>query len=697
MAKKLFQNRDGLSEPAPDPTVADQPVSDATIEQILERLPALTGIYIMKDAADKVIYIGKAANLRTRVRSYFRDSGDQRFTVRFIRGRVTAIDTIVTETEKEALLLENVLIKKHKPRYNMQLRDDKTYISLRLDLSHELPRVHRARRRGENDKAMFFGPFSSSAAVKDTMRFVQKLFPLRSCPDHVLSNRSRPCILHQIDRCSAPCVGLVAPEKYREYVDETILFLNGKKEHVVDLLRRKMWEYSEAMLFEKAAAVRNKILAIEKTIEKEMVVSHRVFNRDVIGLAREQGRMVLLAMNFRAGNLEESRAFEFRDLGLPDDEVVEAFLGQYYDGARDVPRDVIVAADPANREMLLKGLNDLRGGPVRILHPERGDKVRLIAMANQNAALELERRLAGEKSREQVLGDLQRGLKLPRLPSRIECFDISNFQGSFAAGSMTCFVDGNPDKTQYRHFKIRSVVGQDDFASMREVLTRRYSRALKEDGPLPDLIVIDGGKGQLNIAVEVLKELGLFEKIPICGLAKSRLLASKEGVHVKVRTEERVFMPMRKDAVRFNQSDPALFILTRIRDEAHRFGVAYHRKLRSMSSLRSGLEELPGIGPKRRRALLTHFGSLTRIKAASLEELTAAPGVTPALAGQIIQFFRTPSAKETEAQTELDLEEDETEFAEELAEVTEEELNADTESGQRLRGDVFDEPQDGAT
>ena len=633
------------------------------IELILEGLPASPGVYLMKDEAGKVIYVGKAASLRTRVRSYFRESGDQRFSVKFLRARVADIEVVVTENEKEALLLENTFIKKHQPRYNIRLRDDKTYISLRLDPNSEWPRVHRIRRRRENDKALYFGPFASSSAVKETMRFLQKLFPLRSCPDHVLRNRTRPCILHQIDRCCAPCVGLVSQEKYQQYVDQTVLFLNGRRDEVVELLRQRMWEYSEQMAYEKAAAVRDQLLAFERTQEQESVVSHRRFDRDVVGLAREQGRMVLTVISYRAGVLTETRSFDFKDHGLPDGDVVEAFLGQYYGEQPSIPRDILVPSAPADPTMMVAGLEALRSGPVRLLHPQRGDKVRLVEMASRNARQELDKRLAGEKSRESVIADLQTKLKLPNPPIRIECFDISNFQGSFVVGSMTTLVNGEPEKSGYRHFKVQSVDGQDDFASMREVLTRRYSRVLREGGELPDLIVIDGGKGQLNSAVEVLRELGLLGRVPVCGLAKARLLAGRQGIRTEIRSEERVFLPNRKDPIRFDQSDPALFLLVRIRDEAHRFGISYHRKLRNSASLKTGLEELPGIGPTRRKKLLTHFGSLTRLRQASAEEIADAPGMTKGLALTLFQFLHPPTEgtateeQETEEWLEDDAEE----------------------------------------
>lgn len=632
-----------------------QSLPPETIGRQLEGLPARPGVYMMKDGEGKILYVGKAINLRTRVRSYFREAGDGRLSVGFFRAKVAAIETVVTATEKEALLLENVLIKKHKPRYNVRLRDDKTYISLRLDVAHEWPRVHRVRRRSAGDKALYFGPYSSSAAVKETMRFLQRLFPLRSCPDSVLRNRSRPCILHQIDRCCAPCVGLVDHERYNEFVDQTILFLNGRQDEVLELLENKMMEYSDAMAFEKAAVVRDRIRAIQRTVEVENVVSHRRFDRDVIAMARGGGRAFVAVFPYRAGNLESPDTFALKDPGHDDATLMEAFLGQYYDGTRSVPRDVLLSCESANSELMTAALTAMREGPVRLTMPRRGDKVRLVELAAKNARHELEKLLAGEQSRERVLADLESSLHLPRTPRRIECFDISNIQGTFVVGSMTCFIDGDPEKSLYRHFKVRSVDGQDDFASMREVLTRRYARVLREGGDLPDLVVIDGGKGQLNIAVEVFRELDLLGRVPVCGLAKARLESGAKGRAgtSSNHSEERVFLPNRKSPIVFGQSDPALFVLTRIRDEAHRFGIAYHRKLRASASLRTGLEEIPGVGPKRRRELLRHFGSLTRIRAATAEELATAPGVNAKLATEIHAFLHRPDASaETEPEHE---------------------------------------------
>ncbi|MEQ8820686.1 MAG: excinuclease ABC subunit UvrC [Sumerlaeia bacterium] len=605
-------------------------------EDSLAHLPTASGVYLMKDAKEKVIYVGKAKNLRNRVRSYFRESGDGRFHVQFLRSRVESIETIITSNEKEALLLENTLIKKHKPRYNIRLRDDKTYISLRLDTRHEWPRIHIVRKPRAGDKALLFGPYSSASSVKQTMRFLQRLFPLRSCTDRELTQRSRPCVLHQIDRCCAPCVDKADAQLYSEYVDQMIRFLQGDRDEVMKLLHDKMMAYSEDMQFEKAALVRDRIRAMERTIEEENVVSHRHFDRDVIAIARESGKLIAAVLCFRDGKLDESRTFKFTDPGTEDGDLMEMFLTQFYDGARRVPRDILLSHEAENLDLLAEALRQERGGAVRLVAPQRGQKRRLVEMAVKNARANLERLLAGEQTLEETLKNLATAIHIESLPRRIECFDISNFQGSYPVGSMVSFRDGEPDKANYRRFKIRDVEGQNDFAMMREVLTRRYGRLIREGAAMPDLVVIDGGIGQLNIAVEVWKDLGLWGEIPVVGLAKSRL---KDRDGVKIRTEERVFLPGRKNPVTFTRSDPALHLLQRVRDETHRFGITFHRELRSRSALRSGLEDIPGVGPKRRGQLLRHFGSLAKIKDATADDLRAAPGMSHAAADAIWRHF----------------------------------------------------------
>lgn len=640
-----------MTDPASPAAVSTAPAKAAPApldDAFFARLSTGPGVYVMKDADDRVLYVGKALNLRNRVRSYFRDGGDGRLFIPFLRSRVVSIETILTDTEKEALLLENTLIKKHKPRYNIRLRDDKTYVSLRLDTTHQWPRLHRTRRRRAGDRALYFGPYASASAVKETIRFLQRLFPLRSCGDRELTNRVRPCILHQIDRCSAPCVGRVEAATYAEYVQQTMLFLKGREDDVQRLLTAKMMEYSEAMAFEKAALVRDRLRAIKATVEEEKVHSHRAFDRDVVGVARGGGRVFFAVLMFRRGRLEVPDVFDVKDTDLDEPELLEGFLSQFYDTTREVPRDVLVAIEPTGAEFLTALLAGQRGSPVRLHAPQRGHNRRLVEMATQNAKAALDRHLAGARTIHDTLVDLQLALQLPRVPRIIECLDISNFQGSFPVGSLTRFVDGEPDKARYRRFKIKEVEGQNDFAMIREVLGRHFARLANEpDTDWPDLMVIDGGIGQLNSALEVFGELKLLDRLPVVGLAKARTFAPSRTPGFKdkpSRSEERVFLPGRKNPVTFRRSDAALHVLERLRDETHRFGVAYHRLLRGRAALKSGLEDIEGVGPKRRGLLLRALGSLAKIKAASIDELAAVDGVPRAVAEKVHAFFHAAPA-----------------------------------------------------
>ncbi len=643
-ADALLGPEDAAAEALPQPAPL---AGGATLEERVASLPTGPGVYLMRDAAGRIIYVGKAANLRSRVRQYFRTGGDERPFVDYLRRRIADVEFIVTANEKEALLLENTLIKKHRPRYNIQLKDDKTYISLRLDITHEWPRVHRIRQRRRGDRALYFGPYHSSTGVKETLRFLQKLFPIRSCPDNVLANRSRPCLLHQIGRCSAPCVGLADRAEYDRNVQATLLFLRGKSDEVADLLRRTMEQYAENLDFERAAVVRDRLRGLERTMQRESVHSHRAFDRDVIALNRSRGTMMATVLYFRGGRLEGTRHFHFRDQDDADGEVMESFVSQHYAGGRPVPRDVLLASPVDDPGVLSRALSELRGGPVRVTVPARGAPRRLAELARNNGREALERHLLGERTREGILEDLAGALGLPEPPRRIECFDVSNFQASFPVGSMTCLVDGEPARSEYRRFKVRTVDGQDDFAAMREIVLRRYRRIQAEGGAMPSLILIDGGKGQLNAACDALAELGLAGKVPIAGIAKSRVLPSSRGTQVVQHSEERVFLPGRKNPVVLNRSNPALFLLVRVRDEAHRFGVAYHRKRRAAAALLTGLEGIAGLGPQRQRALLRTFGSLAGVRAAGADELAQVRGISPAMAERILQRIAEPATGPT--------------------------------------------------
>lgn len=615
-------------------------------DEFLSNLPTKPGVYVMKDAKETIIYIGKAKSLRSRVRSYFRDGGDGRYVVSFLRNRVETIETILTDTEKEALLLENTLIKKHKPRYNIRLRDDKTYLSLRFDLNHKWPRLHPTRRRRKGDKAEYFGPYSSGASMKETIRFLQRLFPIRSCSDQELTTRARPCVLHQIERCCAPCVKPVDPGLYNEYVQQTLMFLRGRKDEVLGILTKRMMQLSEEMQFEKAAFVRDQIANLRATVETQRTHSHRAFNRDVIAFARDGGKICFSVLSFIAGRMEHSSSFTVRDTDLSDEQVLEGFISQFYDTTRNVPLDILLPIEVDNEEFLLELLVEQRGAPVHLRVPQRGEKKRLVELAYKNAKNTLERALLGQKTMEETLQSLQAALGLPRLPRHIECFDISNFQGSFSVGSMVCFKNGEPYKSGYKRFRIKAVEGQNDFAMMNEVLTRKYERVVEGTEEKPDLIVIDGGIAQLNVAVEVLRRLNLLESIPVVGMAKARLKGRSHSPHEeKTQTEERIFLPGRKNPVTFRRADMALRLLEQIRDETHRFGVKYHRLLREKNALKTGLEEIPGLGAKRQNVLLEHFGSVRALREATLDEMLEVKSVPEKLLREVYEFLH--SADET--------------------------------------------------
>ena len=612
--------------------------TDGSLE--LDRLPAAPGVYLMRNARDEVIYVGKAANLRSRVRSYFNRSGDSRFNVKYLVGAVKRVETIVTTNEKEAFLLENTLIKKHQPRYNIRLRDDKTYVSVAIDMASPWPRAVVARPRGarrRGDKTLYFGPYASAKSVRQTLKFLQKIFPIRSCSDTVFRNRTRPCLLHQIGRCVAPCVLPVLREEYGEMVRGTILFLRGRNDEAIRILERRMKERAERMEYEKAAAERDRIQAIAETTEPQRVAERAEYDRDVIGYAEDRGLAAVVVLQYRHGALSDSRHYLLRAYDKPASDILYGFLAQFYDEANFIPPEIYLSLEPTDAELLEEWLADQRGRAVRLRRPLRGEKAGLARMAEANAREILETHLSGERQSAETLESLRAGLRLAEAPSVIECFDISNIQGVMAVGSMVVFRNGEPDKSGYRRFKIRAVKGADDFAMMREALTRRFRAALEEDKPLPSLVIVDGGKGQLNVALDVFQELGV-EGVAVCALAKSRL-KGPAGAEKKTRTEERLFLPNRKDPLTFRSNSPALFLLQRIRDEAHRFGLDYHRRLRRSRNLRSVLEELPGIGAKRAKQILKEWKSLQRLREASREDLAQSASLTAPLAETIWNFL----------------------------------------------------------
>jgi len=599
--------------------------------------PTTPGVYLMKKNDGEVLYVGKAINLRNRLRSYFSATGDGRAHIRFLLTRVQDIEVIVTDTDKEALILENTLIKKYRPRYNINLRDDKTYVSLRIDPHEEFPGLQ-ITRKVKKDGARYFGPYASSAAVRQTLKEIYRIFPLRHYPLQRCRKRGRPCLFHQIGQCSAPCHGLIGRDAYQRLVDGVIALLSGRETEVVAELKQRMQAASAALRFEEAARLRDQIRAIEATVEKQKVVSATDRDQDVFGLYRDGGEVEISILFIRGGKLIGRRNYNL-EWRLDENELLASFLQEFYRRDLLVPDQVLLPFLPDAHRTIAEWLREKRGRKVELLAPQRGGGHDLVLMANRNAAENRRERSRQHENRLRLLETLQQRLQLRRLPRRIECFDISNFQGRQSVGSMAVIIDAEPAPQQYRRFRIRTVTGSDDFASLAEVLQRRLSRG-REDDDLPDCLLIDGGKGQLGRIREVVRTLGLEERLDLIGMAKSRVMANVRGKAVE-RSEERFFRPGRKNPVVLRQGSAELFLLQRLRDEAHRFAIEYHRKLRGRTTLHSQLEEIPGIGPARRKLLLKHFGSLKKIRSAGLAELEAVPGLPKELAARVHRALET--------------------------------------------------------
>jgi len=613
-----------------DASAADDFEISAALAEKLEAVPARPGVYLLKDERGKVIYVGKAKSLRGRVRTYFR-GGDERQQVRFLMRRVADLETLVTSNDKEALILENNLIKQYKPRYNIRLKDDKSYVSVKVTVRDTWPRIL-VTRKIVQDGSKYYGPYHSAWSVRETLDTIRKVIPLRTCSDGVFRNRARPCLEYQIKRCLAPCCLAVDPDEYKRHLREAVLLLEGKSDELARKLRRDMAAAADELRFEDAARLRDRVRAIERTQEKQQVVAHGGADQDVFGLYREGGFIEAQVLFVRNGKLTGNQSYSFDDIDLGDDELLAALLTQFYQGERYVPDEILVPFDLDDVDTRAEYLGERKGARVLVFRPQRGDKVRLLEMAAENAAHGFRERRDADRNREKMLADLQTRLHLRSAPKRIECFDISNIQGTLAVGSLVSFDEGEPDKGRYRRFRIKTVAGSDDFAMMYEVLMRRFRRA-KQDGNYPDLVVVDGGKGQLNVALEVLRELEITE-VDVVGLAKMRVERDARAADLK-RSDERVFLPGRKNPVVLRRNSGALFLLERVRDEAHRFAISYHRELRGKDRLHSVLDEIPGVGPERRKALLRHFGSLARIKRAAIDDLAQVPGVTTALAATI--------------------------------------------------------------
>ena len=602
----------------------------------LKEYPQTPGVYQMFGKGDEVLYVGKAKQLRNRLRSYFSSGGDGRLHIPLLMEKVERVEVILTDTEKEALLLENTLIKKYRPRYNIELRDDKTYVSVRIDLNDPFPMMQVVR-QVKNDGAHYFGPYSSASSIRETLKEIYRIFPLRHSSIERCSKRGRPCLFYQIGQCSAPCHGKITQSDYRELVAGVIQLLEGRESEVIENLYQRMEQASLELRFEDAARFRDQIGAIKRSVEKQKVTDYGGGNQDVIGLHQDGGEVEVTLLFIRHGRLIGRRSYPLEwTLDLP--ELLRGFLQEYYSQQVILPDQLLLPFPLEDAELLGEWLSEKHGRKVKLLAPQRGEKKRLCLMAQRNAAESYRQRGQRQQARGKLLEELLSKLHLPRLPQRIECYDISNVQGNQSVGSMVVVINGEAAPAEYRRFKIKTVEGADDYASLHEVLTRRLQRGVAE-GNLPDMILIDGGKGQLGVLTAVLNDFSLREKIGAVGIAKSRVLANVRGKVVE-RSEERFFLPGRKNPVSFRSGSACLFLLERLRDEAHRFAITYHRKLRSKASLRSSLEDIPGVGPARRKALLKHFGSLKKIRTATLEELKQLSGVSESLAETIYEALK---------------------------------------------------------
>ena len=602
-------------------------MTNSLILEQLKQLPTTPGVYLMKDAAGNIIYVGKAANLFKRVRSYFTSRQKLSTKAQRMVSRVGDIDFFVTSSEQEALILELNLIKRHRPRYNVSLKDDKTFPYLKIDIDNDWPRVY-VTRRLEQDGGRYFGPFASARSVRQTLKVLKEIFPFRSCAKNITGNAARPCLQYHIQHCLGPCIGAVSKDEYAEIIRQIALFLEGKQEKVIRELEGRMEEAARALDFEKAALLRDRIRAVRQVIEGQRLATRVKGEQDVIAFVQDKGRAYAQIFFVRSGRLVGRESFILEGTRSEEpSQIMTSFVEQFYHSAPSVPPPLLLLQHPLEDKAVIEDwLQRKRGGGVRIQVPCRGSRKELVDIVAENARQGLEqlkiKQLAAPKVLKAALDEIKRELKLPRLPFRLEGYDISNIQGKLAVGSMVVFEQGSPKTSCYRRFRIKTVSGADDYAMLAEVLSRRFKRLSSTAGDwavLPDLILIDGGRGQLNAALSAIDKAGAGP-VPIASLAKGN---------------EEIFIPRRAEPVVLPRSSPGLQLLERLRDEAHRFALDYHQKVRSRVCITSALDAVPGIGPKRRRALLKQFGSLAGIRKASPEELAAVENMNPNLAKKV--------------------------------------------------------------
>ena len=587
-------------------------------------VPHSPGVYLMKDGRGKTIYVGKAKDLKKRLSSYFVKKTNHDPKTAALLEMIHDFEVVLTSSDHEAFILESNLIKEYSPKYNVILKDGKNYPLLRINMHEDYPAIQKVRKI-KDDKALYFGPYSSASSVNRTVKQIQKIFRLRKCKNSQFKNRSRPCLNYQIKACLGLCCNDVPPSEYKKQVKDAVLFLRGRSGQVVKRLKTQMMDHSAAFEYEKAAQVRDTIFAIEKVMERQVVVSPDMQDRDVVAFAVKDGRVLVTVMVVRSGYLIDTTHYPL-ELGFKEpEEILSAFLDQYYRNPEFLPPAILLSREIENLDAVQERFSRRKGKKVVIHVPERGEKRRIADMARTNAEGELEKRLLKEKEERATILMLKDLLKMESLPSRIECYDNSNLAGQDPVSSMVVFTDGRPDKDGYRKFIIRDQEIQDDYAYMFQVLERRFS---KDDLPLPDLLVVDGGKGQLGMAMAVIRELDLEGRFTVAGLAK------KDAD--KGEAFDKIYIPGRSNPLNTGQAKKALYLLCQVRDEAHRFAITFQRKRREKRAGGSILDTIPGIGPKKKKALLQHFKGVSRMKQASVEELASVKGINQALAETVI-------------------------------------------------------------
>ena len=604
-------------------------VSEELLEKV-SHLPTTPGVYLWHDKYNRIIYVGKAINLRNRVRSYVRQDANRAPKVTAMMRRAVDVEIIQTKTEMEALILENTLIKEHHPKYNIMLRDDKTYPYIKVSVQEDFPRVYMTRRM-ERDEAKYFGPFTDVTAVHQVLKLLCLYYPLRTCRSMKVD---RPCLQYHMHYCEAPCVGLVKAEKYRTYIDEVVQLFEGKHTPLLDTIQKKMEDAAEQLKFEQAARYRDQLTSIGKIQEKQRMVTQRG-DLDVLGIAMEGNLACVQLLFIRGGRLLGRENYFVNTEGDEAEIIMTEFIKQYYGSTTFIPKELLLPMESSEQQLFTEWFTDMKGQNVDISVPQRGYKKDMINMAHENAQTFLnERRRQWQHEIDKTGGAVKRlaeVLDLPRLPERMECFDISHTQGAETVASMVVFEGGKPAKKEYRRFKLKTTQGKpDDFKSMAEIMERRYGN--ETDWPMPDLIVIDGGKGQLNAALPLIRQVGVVD-VPVISLAK--------------RIEE-VFVEGKSDSIILSHHTPELQLLQQIRDEAHRFAITYHRKLRGKRNLESILDHIEGIGPKRRQALWKEFGTLEKMKEASVEELEQVESMNRKSAQTLYNFFRMSKAEKQE-------------------------------------------------